>query len=80
MLLFMSIASALVTDWSSTVDHDLLSLVVVAGARADHVTGGDARICRCAPCHTARAHYGYDVDDSNAHAGDLGRLRCARRG
>ena len=33
MLLFMSIASALVTDWSSTVDHDLLSLVVVAGAR-----------------------------------------------
>jgi hypothetical protein len=35
MLLFMSIASALVTDWSSTVDPDLLSLVVVAGARVD---------------------------------------------
>jgi hypothetical protein len=27
-------------------------------------------------CHA----YGYDVDDSDAHAGDLGGLRCAGRG
>jgi hypothetical protein len=52
MLLFMSIASALVTDWSSTVDPDLLSQGLLLGVKRSW-TEKSAFVIRQLMCDTS---------------------------
>jgi antitoxin (DNA-binding transcriptional repressor) of toxin-antitoxin stability system len=56
------------TPIADLVPHQAVG-VTFGGLKGEVAYTDDAFSTRC---QTAASHYGYDVDDSDAHAGDLG--------